>query len=63
VNSLVEHDWGQRVIRIYDPDDHVIEIGESIEFVARRFLNAGMSQEEISRKTGLSMERLEGMVQ
>lgn len=63
VNSLVEHDWGQRVIRIYDPDDHVIEIGESREFVARRFLNAGMTLEEISKKTGLSIERLEGMVQ
>ena len=28
VNELMEHDWGQRVIRIYDPDKHVIEIGE-----------------------------------
>lgn len=63
VNPLVEHDWGQRVIRIYDLDDHVIEIGESREFVARRFLNAGMTPEEISKKTGLSIERLEGMVQ
>lgn len=63
VNPLMEHDWGQRVIRIYDPDDHVIEIGESREFVARRFLNTGMPPEEISKKTGLSMERLEGMVQ
>ena len=63
VNPLVEHDWGQRVIRIYDPDDHVIEIGESRVFVARRFLNAGLPPEEISKKTGLSIERLEGMVQ
>lgn len=63
VNLLMEHDWGQRVIRIYDPDDHIIEIGESREFVARRFLNAGMLPEEIFKKTGLSVERPEGMVQ
>ena len=30
VNSLMTHSWGRRVIRIYDPDRHVIEIGESI---------------------------------
>lgn len=38
LNKCIEHDWGQRVIRIYDPDKHVIEIGESMEYVARRFL-------------------------
>lgn len=36
VNKLMEHEWGQRVIRIYDPDDHLIEIGESMEFVEKR---------------------------
>lgn len=35
VNRLMEHDWGQRVIRFYDPDMHLIEIGESIEYVTR----------------------------
>ena len=28
LNRLMTHDWGQKVIRIYDPDRHVIEIGE-----------------------------------
>lgn len=28
VNRLMTHTWGQRVIRIYDPDQHIIEIGE-----------------------------------
>lgn len=28
LNRCKEHDWGQRVIHIYDPDRHVIEIGE-----------------------------------
>ena len=36
VNRCMENDWGQRVIRIYDLDKHVIEIGESLEYVARR---------------------------
>ena len=28
VNKLKTYDWGQRAIRIYDPDGHMIEIGE-----------------------------------
>lgn len=36
LNKCIEHDWGQRVIRIYDPDRHIIEIAESMEYVARR---------------------------
>lgn len=62
VNPLSEHDLGRRVIRIYDPDDHIIEISESLLFVARRLLNAGMSLEKVSLKTGMPMEQLKGMV-
>lgn len=36
VNRLTEHEWGQRVIRFYDPDMHLIEVGESLEYVARK---------------------------
>ena len=43
LNRCKEHDWGQRVIRLYDPDKHVIEIGEEMEYVARRFLSQGMT--------------------
>lgn len=36
VNKLMEHDWGQRAIRIYDPDGHVIEIGEPMNKINTR---------------------------
>lgn len=36
INRLMEHEWGQRVIRFYDPDMHVIEVGESLEYVNRK---------------------------
>ena len=36
VNRLMEHAWGQRLIRFYDPDMHLIEVGESLEYVARK---------------------------
>ena len=27
VNRLMEHSWGQKVIRFYDPDGNLIEVG------------------------------------
>jgi catechol 2,3-dioxygenase-like lactoylglutathione lyase family enzyme len=59
LNKCKEHDWGQRVIRIYDPDKHVIEIGESMEYVARRFLNMGMTVEQVAKKTQLPLSQIE----
>ena len=63
LNKPMEHDWGQRVVRIYDPDDHVIEVGEAMDFVARRFFEAGMSLEEVSVKTQLPLDQVRGICQ
>ena len=30
VNSLMTHSWGQKVIRFYDPDGNLIEVGTPI---------------------------------
>lgn len=27
VNTIMEHSWGQKVIRFYDPDGNLIEVG------------------------------------
>jgi Lactoylglutathione lyase and related lyases len=48
---LKEYDWGQRAIRLYDPDGHIIEVGESMKVVVKRFLCAGMTVEETMEKT------------
>lgn len=58
LNKCMEQDWGQRVLRIYDPDKHVIEVGESVEYVARRFLKTGMTVEEAANKTKLPLSQV-----
>lgn len=58
INKCIEHNWGQRVIRIYDPDMHIIEIGESLEYVAKRFLKSHMTVEEVSGKVQLPIEKV-----
>lgn len=30
VNPLMEHSWGQKVIRFYDPDGNLIEVGTPV---------------------------------
>ena len=48
VHPVIEHRWGQRVVRFYDPDRHIIEVGENVKMVCRRFLNCGMTAEEVA---------------
>lgn len=49
VCETMKHEWQQRVARIYDPDYHMIEIGESMAVIARRYLAEGYSVEETAR--------------
>lgn len=46
VHPVIEHRWGQRVVRFYDPDRHIIEVGENMKTVCRHFLDSGMTPEE-----------------
>jgi catechol 2,3-dioxygenase-like lactoylglutathione lyase family enzyme len=51
VHGLKEQPWGQRAIRFYDPDKHIIEVGEPMESVVKRFLRLGLSVEETTKRT------------
>ena len=31
VNTLMTHSWGQRVVRFYDPDGNLIEVGTPVQ--------------------------------
>ena len=56
VHPIKEHSWGQRVVRIYDPDQHVIEIGENIKAVCKRFLDQGMTPEQTAERMDVPLE-------
>lgn len=59
LNKEIEQDWGQRIIRMCDPDKHIIEIGESMEYVVRRLLKSGMDVEQAAEKTQLPYSLVE----
>lgn len=50
VHPVREHRWGQRVVRFYDPDGHIIEVGENMKVVCKRFLDSGMTPEQVAER-------------
>lgn len=56
VHELREQPWRQKVVRFYDPDNNIIEVGESIEYLAFRLKNEGLSIEQISKTTGMPID-------
>jgi catechol 2,3-dioxygenase-like lactoylglutathione lyase family enzyme len=62
LGDVIEHSWGQRVVRFYDLDEHLIEVGESMKMVINRFLATGLTMDEISIKMDASVEDLEKLL-
>lgn len=62
VHKCKEYPWGQRGMRIYDIDDNIVEIAETMDAAVKRFLNQGLSIEEVSKKTMYPIDIIEAMV-
>lgn len=60
--GIKEASWGQRLVRFYDLDGHIIEVGENLKMVVKRFLNFGMSMEETSKRMDVSLVDLETLL-
>ena len=56
VHKLHEHPWGQRVVRFYDPDGHIIEAAEKLDAVITRFVAQGLSLEETADRMGIPFD-------
>lgn len=56
VHEIKEYPWGQRDIRVYDPDMHIIEIAEDMNTVIKNFFTQGMSAEEVAKRTMFPLE-------
>ena len=60
VHPPLEHRWGQRVVRLYDPDRHIIEVGENMKSVCRRFRDQGMTPEQIAGRMEVPLKFVTG---
>jgi catechol 2,3-dioxygenase-like lactoylglutathione lyase family enzyme len=53
LHLLREEPWGQRTFRFFDPDGHLIEVGEPVEDFVVNLCKRGMTGMQISIKTGI----------
>jgi catechol 2,3-dioxygenase-like lactoylglutathione lyase family enzyme len=53
VHPLREQTWKQLVVRFYDPDYNIIEVGEPMEKLVLRLHKMGFTFQEIQKQTGL----------
>lgn len=58
LHSVNEAPWGQRIIRLYDPDNHLIEVGETLKSVVERFQKQGMTIEIIAERMDVTIEEV-----
>ena len=56
IHELHEHPWGQRIIRFYDLDKHMIEVAEKLETVIFRFMKQGLSAEETATRMNIPVD-------
>ncbi len=62
LHPLIEHSWGQRAIRFYDPDKHIIEVGENIAVVAGRFITSGMTIEQVAQRMDVPIAYVQSLI-
>ena len=58
IHTIKEQPWGQRVFRFFDPDNHIVEIGEPMSVVIRRYLKEGASETEVAKRTSMPIEEV-----
>lgn len=63
LHELHEEPWGQRTLRFFDRDNHLIEIGEPLPVFIGNMYRKGMTVEEIEKKSGVPQETIHNLLQ
>jgi hypothetical protein len=58
LHRIREQPWKQRTFRLYDYDNHILEIAERMDLVIGRLQQEGKPVEEIARLTGYSADQV-----
>ena len=58
LHDVTEEKWGQLTLRIFDPDNNIVEIGETIPCFVNRFHKQGMNAEQINERTSVPIEAI-----
>jgi catechol 2,3-dioxygenase-like lactoylglutathione lyase family enzyme len=62
LHEIHEETWGQRTIRFFDPDNHLIEVGESMKQFVGRFYKKGLTIEQVAARTSVPVEDVKRLI-
>jgi len=62
IHEVREQPWGQRVMRFYDPDGHIVEIGEPMDVVILRFHHQGLPLELVAEKSSMPLDDVKRII-
>ena len=63
LHEIHEEPWGQRTIRFFDHDRHLIEVGEPLETFVNNMSKKGLSVKQIAEKSGIPIETVNLILQ
>jgi catechol 2,3-dioxygenase-like lactoylglutathione lyase family enzyme len=63
IHPVMEHPWGQRGFRVYDPDNHILEFGEPMSDTVLRLHKQGLSDAEVAKKSMMPPEFIRSVLQ
>lgn len=58
LHELAEEPYGQITLRVFDPDRHLIEVGETMEAMVRRMHSGGLSPEQVAQKSAIPLGKV-----
>jgi len=62
LHPLHEEPWGQRTFRFFDPDHHLVEIGEPLDVFVNNMSKRGLTPAQISEKSGIPLGKVVGLI-
>lgn len=62
LHPIQEEPWGQQTFRFFDPDNHLIEIGEHMDVFVKKMSSKGLTPAQISAKCGIPLEKVVSLI-
>lgn len=63
VHDIREQPWRQKVLRFYDLDQNIIEVGETMEYLCYRLHLEGLNNDEVSTITYLPIDVVKNSIE
>lgn len=62
LHEIKEESWGQQTVRFYDPDGHLVELGENLQTFVRRLYQESGSAEAVAKRTSVPLEMVREII-